>query len=70
MTGDLRSGPWRQAGSGQSQHPEPGSLMTRWGSLRVWLRKDLEPDLARTVDAPPPSTEGAHAVEETPPYSV
>lgn len=48
----------------QSQRPEPGSVMHRWGSLQVWLSTNLEPDMARRPDDPPPSVDRAHATPE------
>lgn len=54
----------------QSQHPEPGCLLYRWDSLRVWLRWDFEPDVARKPDVPPPSVDRGHATPETPPETI
>jgi len=54
----------------QSQQPGPGSLLYRWDSLRVWLRWDFEPDLARKLDVPPPSVDQGHATPETPPETI
>jgi hypothetical protein len=54
----------------QSQQPEPGSLLYRGDSLRVWLRRDFEPDVARKLDVPPPSADRGHATPENPPETI
>ncbi|WP_051388727.1 PASTA domain-containing protein [Arthrobacter sp. 35W] len=48
------------------QDPAPGTVARRWDSLRVWLRSDLEPDMARPLDDSPPSADSAHAIPEEP----
>ena len=48
------------------QSPPGGSVLYRNDSLRVWLGLDLEPDMARKYDAPPPSPDRAHAVPDKP----
>jgi hypothetical protein len=50
----------------QSQSPTPGSVLYRNDSLRVWLRVDLEPDMARKLDEPPPSVDWDHATPDKP----
>ncbi|GAB2721250.1 PASTA domain-containing protein [Arthrobacter bambusae] len=61
---------WRRNTTVQAQSPDPGSLLYRYDSLRVWLRSDLEPDMARKPDSPPPSVDSAHAVPEVAPRLV
>jgi beta-lactam-binding protein with PASTA domain len=48
----------------QSQSPAPGSVSYRKDSLRIWLRQGLEPDMARKLENPPPSTDRDHATPE------
>ncbi|HEY5224911.1 MAG TPA: PASTA domain-containing protein [Microbacteriaceae bacterium] len=48
------------------QHPAPGTVLHRWDSLRVWLLTDLEPDMARKLDVPPPSVDSAHSTPDRP----
>jgi hypothetical protein len=50
----------------QSQSPVPGSVLHRNDSLRVWLRIDREPDMARKLDEPPPSADLEHATPDKP----
>lgn len=50
----------------QSQFPVPGMVLYRYDSLRVWLRSDLEPDMAQKLDDPPPSIDSARATPELP----
>jgi hypothetical protein len=50
----------------QSQFPVPGTVLYRHDSLRVRLRSDLEPDMARKLEDPPPSADWAHATPELP----
>lgn len=50
----------------QKQDPSPGSTAYEHDSLRVWLRSDFEPDMARKHDIPPPSVDSAHAIAEKP----
>jgi PASTA domain-containing protein len=50
----------------ERQSPPPGSVLYRNDSLRVWLRVDLEPDMARKDDSPPPSADRAHATPDKP----
>ena len=57
---------WPNNPTVQSQHPAPGTVTYRWDSLAVWLRSDFEPDMARKLDTPPPSTDRAHAMPEAP----
>ncbi|GAP61197.1 hypothetical protein AHiyo1_48690 [Arthrobacter sp. Hiyo1] len=61
---------WRRNTTIQSQSPDPGIVLYRNDSLRVWLRSDLEPDMARKLDSPPPSVDSAHATPEDPPRIV
>lgn len=61
---------WRKNPTVQSQSPAPGSILYRNDSLRVWLRLDLEPDMARKLDDPPPSVDVAHATPEIPPQTI
>jgi hypothetical protein len=61
---------WRKNPTIQSQFPAPGSVLYRYDSLRVWLRSDLEPDLARKLDDPPPSVDWAHATPENPSRTI
>ncbi len=61
---------WPNNPTVQSQFPVPGSVLCRHDSLRVWLRSDLEPDLARKLEDPPPSVDWAHATPELPVQTV
>lgn len=54
----------------QSQSPAPGSVLYRNDSLRVWLRLDVEPDMARNLDEPPPSVDWDHATPDDPAQRV
>jgi hypothetical protein len=49
-----------------SQLPKAGALSHRWDSLRVWLRSDHHPEMARQHDSSPPSASGAYAEPEYP----
>lgn len=55
---------WPKNPTIQSQSPVPGSVSYRNDSLRIWLRQDLEPDMARKLGDPPPSTDWEHATPE------
>jgi hypothetical protein len=48
----------------ERQSPAPGSVLCRNDSLRVWLRLDLEPDMARKLDVPTPSLDWEHATPD------
>lgn len=61
---------WRKNPTIQSQFPAPGNLLYRHDSLRVWLRSDLEPEMARKLDDLPPSVDSAHATAENPPQTI
>lgn len=61
---------WRRNTTIQSQFPAPGIVLYRYDSLRVWLRSDLGPDMARKLDSPPPSVDSAHASPENPPQTI
>jgi len=54
----------------QSQSPAAGSILYRNDSLRVWLRIDREPDMARKPDEPPPSVDWEHATPDKPAHIV
>lgn len=57
---------WPNNPTVQSQSPAPGSVLYRNDSLRIWLRSDLEPDMARNPENPPPSMDWDHATPERP----
>lgn len=52
------------------QDPLPGSVAHQWDSLRVWLRSDLESDMARRPKVPAPPFDQAHAVPDNPPVNL
>lgn len=57
---------WPKNPTVQSQSPVSGSVLYRNDSLRIWLRSDLEPDMARNLEDPPPSVDWDHATPEGP----
>jgi len=61
---------WPKNPTIQSQSPAPGSVSYRNDSLRIWLRSDLEPDMARKLETPPPSIDWDHATPERPVQTV
>ena len=61
---------WPRNPTIKRQDPLPGSVAHQWDSLRVWLRSDLEPDMARRHQAPPPPFDQAHAVPDNPPVDL
>ena len=61
---------WPKNPTIQSQSPVPGSLSYRNDSLRIWLRQDLEPDMARKLENPPPSIDWDHATPDGPVQTV
>jgi hypothetical protein len=61
---------WPKNPTVQSQSPVPGSVLFRNDSLRIWLRSDLEPDMARKLENPPPSIDWDHATVERPVQTV
>jgi hypothetical protein len=54
----------------QSQSPAPGSILFRNDSLRVWLRLDLEPDMAGRLDKPPAAVDREHATPDKPAQEI
>ena len=54
----------------RKQDPAPGSILYEHDSLRVWLSSDLEPNLARNLETPPPSVDSAHASPEKPAQTI
>jgi hypothetical protein len=61
---------WPKNPTIQSQSPVPGSVLYRDDSLRIWLRQDLEPDMALKLENPPPSIDWDHATPEGPLQTV
>ncbi|SDK92458.1 PASTA domain-containing protein [Arthrobacter sp. ov407] len=61
---------WPKNPTVQRQSPPPGSVLYQFDSLRIWLRSDLEPDMARKLENPPPSIDWDHATPERPAQSV
>lgn len=62
----IRAIVWPENPTIQRQDPESGTVAYRWDSRRVWLRSDPEPDMARTLDTPPPSADRARATPAAP----